>query len=408
MRWALALRRLLQMRPTGRAALILSLHTLRRRSQRTLLFRNVLPLMLLLSARGIAQPSLPVTRLSVSETEFPVGYRDLRALRELPGNTAIILDRCEPLLKLIDFSTGKATAIGRNGSGPTEYRSADHLLPLPGDSSIMLDSRSRRFLIIDPTGNPVRFIPSPPLEMVRSFRGYIGSNFRPTSHDGLGRLYSRGSPFGVSAQGFARADSAAIERWDYRSGRRDTVAFIETLRGGELVIPLEPPKPFAPAVAWAVSSEGRVAKVHPEGYWVEFTDPSGKAFRGEPNGFDRVRLSEAHKDQWRKMFESACRSSRPPASVQISSEWPGDIPPFLVDAAVFDPSGILWVRRELDPTAPPAYDLIDKAGRVFHRVVLASPGRLIGFGAGVVYTVRIGINDLQYIQRHKFVPPSKP
>lgn len=373
-----------------------------------MLLRNVLALMLLLSARGNAQPSLPVTSLSAPEAEFPVAYRDLRALRELPGNKAIILDRCEPLLKLIDFSTGKVSAVGRNGSGPTEYRSPYYLLPLPGDSSIMLASRNRRFLVIDPTGNPVRVIPSPPMEYVRSFRGYIGSNFNPTSHDGLGRLYSRGSPFGVSAQGFALADSAAIERWDYRSGRRDTVAFVETLRGGELWIPLEPPKPYPPAVAWAVSLEGRVAKVHPEGYWVEFIEPGGKTFRGEPNGFDRVRLGEAHKDQWRKMFESSCRSSRPPASVRISTEWPGDIPPFLADAAVFDPSGILWVRRELDPTAPPAYDLIDKTGKVFHRVVLASPGRLIGFGAGVVYTVRLGMDDLLYIQRHKFVPPGKP
>ena len=70
---------------------------------------------------------------------------------------------------------------------------------------------------------------------------------------------------------------------------------------------------------------------------------------------------------------------------------------------MFDPSGILWIRRELEPTAPPAYDLIDKTGKVFHRVVLAGPGRLIGFGPGVVYTVRLGMDDLQYIQRHKFV-----
>jgi len=352
----------------------------------------------------MAQPSLPVTRLSDSEAEFPVGYRDLRALRELPGNKAVILDRCEPLLKVIDFSTGKATAIGRNGSGPTEYRRVDFLLPLPGDSSIARDYMGRRFLVIDPGGNPVRVVASPPDVRVRSSRGYIGSSFAPTGHDSLGRLYARGLAVSVGAQGFVRADSAAIERWDHRSSRRDTVAFIETLRGGELIIPLEPPKPFAPAVAWAVSAEGRVAKVHPQEYLVEFTEPSGKTFRGEPNGFDRVRLSEAHKDQWRKKFESSCRSSRPPPSVRISSEWPGDIPPFLADAAVFDPSGILWVRRQLDPTAPPGYDLIDKTGKVFHRVVLESPGRLIGFGAGVVYIVRLGMDGLQYIQRHKFVP----
>jgi hypothetical protein len=351
----------------------------------------------------MAQPSLSVTRLSVPEAEFRVGYRDLRSLRELPGNRAIILDRCEPLLKLIDFSTGKAAAIGRNGSGPTEYRSADYLFPLSGDSSIMLDARRRRFLVIDPAGNPVRAIPRPRMEFVRGFSGWIGDDFSPASHDSLGRLYARGTPFGVAVEGFVRTDSAAIERWDYRSGRRDTVAFIETLRGGELVILLEPPRPYAPAVAWAVAAEGRIAKVHPEGYWVEFIEPSGKAFRGPPNQFERISFSEAHRGEWLKRLEDSCRPRRRPSAASIPTEWPSSIPPFLAGAAVFDPSGILWVRRQLDPTAPPTYDLIDKSGKVFHRVVLGSPGKLIGFGPGAVYTVGLGMDGLQYIQRHKFV-----
>jgi len=370
----------------------------------------VLSLILLLAARGISQPSLAETRLSIPEAEFPIGYSDLRSIRELPRNKAIILDRCEPLLRLISFSAGSDTAIGRNGSGPTEYRSVDLLLPIPGDSSIVRDYRSRRFLVIDPGGNPVRVVASPRDVMVRSSRGYIGSSFAPTGHDSLGRLYARGSAVSVGAEGFVRADSAAIERWDYRSSRRDTVAFVQVLQGGERITPLAPLKPYAPAVSWAVSSQGRIALVHPEGYWVEFIEPSGKSFRGEPNRFDRIPLSEAHKGQWRKALEGSCprtlpsvpEGSGPIMRPPISREWPSEVPPFLADAAVFDPNGVLWIRRELDAKAPPTYDLIDRNGKVFHRVILASGGRLLGFGHGVVYTVRHDNDDLQYIQRHRF------
>lgn len=370
----------------------------------------MLSLILLLAARGISQPSLAETRLAIPEAEFPIGYSDLRSLRELPGNKAIVFDRCDPLLRLISFSTGRDTAIGRNGSGPTEYRSVDLLLPIPGDSSIVRDYRSRRFLVIDPGGNPVRVVASPRDVMVRSSRGYIGSSFAPTGHDSLGRLYARGSAVSVGAQGFVRADSAAIERWDHRSSRRDTVAFVEILRGGEPIVPLAPLKPYAPAVSWAVSPEGRIALVHPEEYRVEFIEPSGRTFRGEPNRFDRVRLSEAHKDQWRKTVEGSCprlipsvpEGSGPIMRAPISNDWPNEIPPFLADAAVFDPNGVLWVRRQLEAEAPPTYDLIDRRGKVFHRVLLANGGRLLGFGKGVVYTVRLDKDDLQYIQRYKF------
>ena len=359
----------------------------------------------------MAQPSLPVTRLAVPETELPVGYSDLRSLRELPGNKAIVLDRCDPLLRLINFTTGRDTAIGRHGSGPTEYRSIDILLPLPGDSSIARDYRSRRFLVIDPGGKPVRVLPIPPAAIQPIGRSFIGGNFSPTSHDNLGRLYVRGLGVAIEALRFVRADSVAIERWDYRSGRRDTVAFVEILRAGEPIVPLAPLKPYAPAVSWAVSSEGRIALVHPEEYRVEFIEPSGKTFRGEPNRFDRVRLNEAHKDQWRKTVEGSCPRSLPSVPegsgpimrAPISNEWPNEIPPFLADAAVFDPNGILWIRRELEAKAPPTYDLIDRNGKVFHRVILASGGRLLSFGHGVVYTVRLDVDDLQYIQRHKFV-----
>ena len=368
-------------------------------------------LILLLAARGISQPSLAETRLAIPEAEFPIGYSDLRSIRELPGNKAIILDRCEPLLRLIDFSTGQEKTIGRSGSGPTEYRSAGFLLPLPADSSIVGDYRNRRFLVIDPAGNPVRVLPPPQETMLRSRQGYIWSQFSPTGYDAQGHLYARGSGTSVGPQGFVRADSAAIERWDHRSSRRDTVAFVETLRGREPIVPLAPLKPYAPAVSWAVSPEGRIARVHPGEYRVEFIEPSGKTVRGEPNRFDRVRLSEAHKDQWRKTVEGSCprlipsvpEGSGPIMRAPISNEWPIEIPPFLADAAVFDPNGVLWVRRELDAKAPPTYDLIDRNGKVFHRVLLASGGRLLGFGKGVVYTVRHDNDDLQYIQRNRFV-----
>jgi hypothetical protein len=84
------------------------------------------------------------------------------------------------------------------------------------------------------------------------------------------------------------------------------------------------------------------------------------------------------------------------------SEWPDRLPAFLSNALHFATDGTLWIQRTTaDASAPPTFDLIGPASTIIGRMVLPAKTRLVGFGAGTVYVVRIDDDDLEYLQRYR-------
>jgi hypothetical protein len=78
------------------------------------------------------------------------------------------------------------------------------------------------------------------------------------------------------------------------------------------------------------------------------------------------------------------------------------MPPFLAQAAVARPNGQVWVLRTQKPgNDAPLYDVFDDNGRVIGHVTLPHKMRLVGFGLGTVYLVRIDDDDLEYLQRYR-------
>jgi hypothetical protein len=47
----------------------------------------------------------------------------------------------------------------------------------------------------------------------------------------------------------------------------------------------------------------------------------------------------------------------------------------------------------------PRYDVFDATGKLTGQVVFPPRTRIVGFGKGVVYTVRADEDDLQYLQK---------
>jgi hypothetical protein len=99
--------------------------------------------------------------------------------------------------------------------------------------------------------------------------------------------------------------ASANERWNPTSCGRDTLAFLPNpLPGGRVVgsVVVGGPGgnlPFRSTTQWAVDSVGRIAIVHPAPYHVVFVEPSGRQRAGPIIRYDRIRLSEAHKAEWR-------------------------------------------------------------------------------------------------------------
>ena len=172
--------------------------------------------------------------------------------------------------------------------------------------------------------------------------------------------------------------------------------------------------PFQPRDDWAVAPDGRVVVVRSPDYHVEWHG-AGAPKVGPAIPYDRVKVSESHKAQWRDSRKSQVAvmmtvnngqrsvATPPASSLPEPTDWPDYMPPFLGGATQVAPDGTIWVLR----TGPagelaPQVDLIDGSGKVTGRVVLPKRTRIVGFGkGGVVYTVRLDDDDLQYLQRFR-------
>ena len=109
------------------------------------------PSLLLLTALLLPQqPPVREVRLGAPTATLTHEFTQLRGVRELPDGRLLVSDRLEPALYVVDLKTGRATRIGREGSGPEEYRMPSTLLPLPGDSTLLADEGNARFMIIGP------------------------------------------------------------------------------------------------------------------------------------------------------------------------------------------------------------------------------------------------------------------
>ena len=153
--------------------------------------------------------------------------------------------------------------------------------------------------------------------------------------------------------------------------------------------------------------------MHPDPYRIETVGIDGTRLEGPEIPVDRIKVTEAHKEQWRE------RASRPSLAVtrplgggglptyEILAPplveprgWPEHLPPFLRGAATFAPDGRLWVQRSTTADAPPTFDVFDKDCQRVEQMTLPLGRRLLGFGRGTVYAVVRDELDLEYLERY--------
>jgi hypothetical protein len=191
--------------------------------------------------------------------------------------------------------------------------------------------------------------------------------------------------------------------------------------GGRVNVRIGGSNPFSPQDQWAVAPDGRVAIVYANDYHIEWIDANGRKTASPPIRFERLKVTEAHKQAWRDARRSTTglmvrvengkqtAQSVPMTNAPEPTDWPEYLPPFLAGALSFSPDGMLWVRRTGPAQQGAAFDLVDRAGRVTQQVVLPKRSNLLGFGSnGAVYVVRLDEDDLQYLQRFRFTPTERP
>lgn len=365
------------------------------------------------AVRGLAAPT--------ATWEEP--FSSVRGLRELADGRVLVLDQRELSIVLVDFARRTATTLGRQGRGPGEYTLPVRLLAGAGDTTVAIDMDGNRALVFVGDRVSSGALPS------RGTRAGLPVLARPSDQfDARGRLYSEVTLVERRGGQPVVRDSAGVERLDRATGRRDTVAVRYARAFSPLLPPVSPSAvapgaparaarrpgqlPFASQDQWAVSPDGRVAVVSVEPYRVRIHAPDGGVVTGPLLPHAPVRVTGAHQAAYRAELEGrllptltygADRSMSPGfrrSTYQEPEEWPETLPPFLFDALHAAPDGTFWVQRTTTAGAQPTFDVIDRAGRVSHQVVLPRGTRLAGFGARSVYVVRVDEDGLEHLQRH--------
>ena len=367
-----------------------------------------------------AQGALPTRTLGKPVAEFEEPFTSVGSVRELSNGRVIVSDARDRVVQMLDFASGSATQVGREGQGPGEYAFPGGVYAAPGDTTLLHDPLNQRLLLIAPNGKPAgqhalrREGPGPGPRVMGPVRG----------SDARGRLYSQGSGITMGPEGPQSSDSVPIIRYDRGTQKADTVAFLAQPRSntqvsggqGNMRVMVGAANPLAPRDEWAVAADGRVAVVRHEPYRVEWIAPTGARTVGPAIPFPKVKVSEADKKAIERQRASGgaimmTRNDGPggssaqaramsAADLPPLTDWPEYRPPFVGGAATVAPNGELWVRRTLTGAEAQTYDVFDAKGARVAQVQLPRGTRLVGFGKGTAYLVRIDDDDLQYVQKY--------
>ena len=376
---------------------------------------------------AIAQAqSVPARALSQPDARYSEPFTNLVGIRELADGRLIVGDSHERTVQLIDLRAGSARVLGREGAGPQEYAIPSRLIPLGPDTTLLYDAGNDRYLVILADG---RVTGTMLLESASGSR--VGG--APTGWDTRGGFYFRESVYSAGPRRMGDTpERAVITRFDRSSRTVDTVAVLvvpagrsqgaRQLQGG--MLQMLDNRPLAAEDVAAVASDGRVAVVRAAPYRVEWVLRDGRRITGPEVRYEPRRVTDDDKRAFlqrqirpgniivrnqggdaRSMPIERSGLPRPRNEMDIddpSLTWPTHMPPFLAGAARVAPDGTLWVLRTRAHDDPiPTYDLFDAAGMLTGRIALPRDTRLLGFGKGTVYLIRMDEDDLQWIERYR-------
>jgi hypothetical protein len=360
-----------------------------------------------LSLPATAHAQVPRADLGSPRARLAEPFSSLAGLRELSDGRLLAADAIEQSLWIIDPVRGTRDQLGRQGQGPGEYEMPGDLFALPGDSTLMLDRLNRRLTLILPDGR---------LSTSTISLGHpAGFPIFPRGVDAEGRIYF--DLAGIMMPGLedaAAAGRAPLLCWTPTSGAVDTVGFVQfppmagVTRPGEVRVELGG-GPYQGRDEWSVTPDGRVGVARHQDYRVEWLATGRPSVSGPPIEYTPVKIGGAEKEAWADAMATRGlvveeengrrRVGRPPRPDVNRVEWPDVMPPFLAQAARATPEGELWVERAGPAGATQrVWDVFDRSGRRVRQVLLPPDRRIVGFGSGAVYVIRVDPDDLEWLE----------
>ena len=352
------------------------------------------------------------------EVVYPEAFSFLNGVRELSDGRVLAADPLGQVVLRIDLDAGTADTLGGVGPGPEEYMEPDQVLPLAGDSTLLVDFGKTHLTVIGPDGS---FIGGRTM-MVPTETGFPGL-LHPRFGDSEGRVYYQPS----RPQEGGPPDSATVARFDLQSQAREAAAVFWSPEVEQIRTPGHGflPRLLEPRDDWAVGPDGRVAVVRAQDYSVAWHHPDGRVVAGPPNPLEAIPLDRETKETFLPEMRAAgismwSASNRGGGEVRmgmsrgLSSEGPGvddfqwaeSLPPFRPDRTRVSLAGEAWVERWLPPDSASRMDVFDEAGRLIGSVPLPPGRQLLGFGKGptggeVAYMVKTDEFDLMWLERYR-------
>jgi hypothetical protein len=364
----------------------------------------------LTSPSAHAQGSARNIVLTTPTAESADGFTMIGGVRELSNGKVLVSDPMDRSVQLMDLAAGTAIKVGREGQGPGEYAFPGELLPLPADSTLLVDRMNRRFMIILPNGKTGETIAYP--------EG-AGRGADPRFIDAQGRIYFQGSLIPAGGQldpNMATPDSVPLLRWDRKRAGMDTVTFLKVPAmninssggsGGRMVMMRA--QPYSPEDAWTVAPDGRLAVARVADFHVDWYSPAKQKTSGPANRFDRIRVNEADKEANRRAMRNprvfvgggGSRAAAPPPPDMPEQEYPEFKPPFPGRNAWIAPDGNMWLlRSRLGGDPIPTFDVFNGSGVLIGKVSIPGDRRVVGFGKNSVYLSKTDGDDMQWLERY--------
>ena len=325
------------------------------------------------------------------------GY--LHVVRELPGGDVLLADLFDRAVYRVDMEAQTRTMVAGRGEGPDEYLEPDAVWPLPGDSTLLVDLGNGRL---------VRLAPNLEVAATQSItvRPEGGGVLLAAPHavDARGHIYVAPEPWPPTG-----ADTATILRIDPVRETVDSLRTIKTKWAGTLM----------PHDAWGVAADGSVVVARFDAYGVDWLSPDGSVLHGDTVPFAAIPVTRALKEKFFRDLQRHSRAIRgvfgPSGTPRFipyrrnpemepesydTDQWPEAMPAFHYQTIHVDPMDRAWVLRHDAGGGDSPYDIFDRQGHLFLRLVAEGDRRVAGFGAESVYVVAFNDVDQAFLERY--------
>lgn len=375
--------------------------------------------------------NIPLRRVvNVVATDSGV-LRTVSGVRHLSDGRVLVNDPLSRRMVILDPTLKKVDVIADTAAGARNvYTAVTGLIPYLGDTTLFVDRASTAFIAIEPDGT-FGTVTSPPKVADMFYMAASSSGF-----DAKGRIVYRGyrmqdrtalmamemNAMAGNNQVMTTPDSAPILRADFDTRRVDTVAMLrvqvaksgiqrmQSPTGGQMMISVPYFDPLPVTDEWTILPDGTIAIVRTRDYHIDWIDADGNVTSTPRMPFDWKRITLEDKqqiiDSVRKARADWDANNPPQAGPSMTldgrtmamprapfrtvepEDLPDYYPPVRAGQVKADPDGNVWVLPATSTVtgAGLVYDVVNRKGEVFERVVLPAGMALAAVGAGgVIY-----------------------